>query len=95
MGLRFEWDDNKAHLNLRNHGVGFDEAVTVFVDPLARIFDDEVHSTAERREIIVGHSLRGRFLLVGFTERSDTTRIISARRATRKERNDYEENEFN
>jgi uncharacterized DUF497 family protein len=67
----------------------------VFVDPLARIFDDEVHSATERREIVVGHSLHGRLLLVCFTERGDITRIISARKATRKERNDYEENEFN
>lgn len=94
MGLHFEWDDNKTRLNLRNHGVGFAETATVLVDPLARIFDDEAHSSAERREIVVGHSSYDRLLLVCFTERGDAIRIISARKATRKERNDYEENAF-
>ncbi len=92
MGLRFDWDDHKARLNLRNHGIGFDEAATVFVDPLARIFDDEAHSVEESREIIIGHSSEDRLLLVCFTERADVIRIISARKATRKERSDYEEN---
>ncbi|RPJ51436.1 MAG: BrnT family toxin [Methanobacteriota archaeon] len=95
MGLHFEWDDNKARLNLKNHGIGFDEGATVFVDPLARIFDDEAHSSAEAREIVIGHSAHDRLLLVCFTERGDVIRIISARKATRKERNDYEENAFN
>jgi hypothetical protein len=94
MGLHFEWDDNKARLNLKNHDVGFDEAATVFVDPLARIFDDEAHSSEESREIVIGHSSGDRLLLVCFTERGDVIRIISARKATRKERNDYEENEL-
>lgn len=91
MGLHFEWDDDKARLNVRNHGVGFDEAATVFVDPLARIFDDETHSSEESREIVIGHSSYDRLLLVCFTERGDVIRIISARKTTRKERNDYEE----
>jgi len=94
MGLHFEWGDNKARLNLRSHGIGFDEAATVFVDPLARIFDDETHSLEELREIVIGHSSEDRLLLVCFTERGDVIRIISARKATRKERNDYEENEL-
>ena len=94
MGLHFEWGDNKARLNLRSHGIGFDEAATVFVDPLARIFDDETHSLEELREIVIGHSSDDRLLLVCFTERGDVIRIISARKATRKERNDYEENEL-
>jgi hypothetical protein len=68
------------------------EAQTVFVDPLARIFDDEVHSAEEEREIIIGHSSGDRLLLVCFTERGDVIRIISARKATNRERNDYEEN---
>jgi hypothetical protein len=92
MGLHFEWDDNKAHLNQKNHDVGFDEAETVFIDPLARIFDDETHSVQEEREIIIGHSSSNRLLLVCFTERGDVIRIISARKTTRKERGDYEEN---
>jgi uncharacterized DUF497 family protein len=94
MGLHFEWDDHEARLNLRNHGVGFDEAAMVFLDPLARIFDDEAHSLEEPREIVIGHSSEDRLLLVCFTERGDVIRIISARKATRKERNDYEENTF-
>jgi uncharacterized DUF497 family protein len=92
MGLYFEWDDNKARLNLRHHAIGFDEAATVFLDPLARIFDDEAHSLEESREIVIGHSSEDRLLLVCFTERGYVFRITSARKATRKERNDYEEN---
>jgi uncharacterized DUF497 family protein len=94
MGLHFEWDDNKARSNLKTHGVSFDEAKTVFVNRLAFIFADEAHSTEEEREIIIGHSLSNRLLLVCFIERGEVIRIISARRATKKERNDYEENAF-
>jgi uncharacterized DUF497 family protein len=73
--------------------VSFDEAITVFDDPLAYIFNDEDHSIAEHREIIIGHSVIGRLLVVCFTERSeDVVRIISARQATRMEQKDYEEN---
>ena len=64
--------------------------MTVFSDPLARIHDDPDHSESEHREIIVGNSARGRLLVVSFTERADAIRIISARRATRHEREDYE-----
>lgn len=92
MSLRFEWDANKALANAGKHGVSFEEAVTVFRDPLALIFDDEDHSDEELREIIIGHSERNRLLLVCFTERNDSVRIISARKATRRERRDYEEN---
>ena len=95
MDLRFEWDETKAEINLSKHGVSFQEAQTVFLDPLARIFDDEFRSVDELREIIVGHSIDGRLLLVSFTEReTGLVRIISARRATRRERNDYEENQY-
>ena len=69
----------------------FAEAQTVFDNPLAVIFADEAHSDSEAREIIIGHSARNRLLLVCFTERTDSVRIISARRATAKERSDYEE----
>jgi len=94
MALKFEWDEEKAGSNLSKHKVGFDEASTVFVDPLAKIFYDQEHSTDEIREIIVGHSVLGRLLLVSFTERGrDLVRIISARAATRKERKGYEENQ--
>ena len=94
MGLTFEWDHRKAESNERKHGVAFDEAESLFSDPLARIFDDEEHSAEnERRELIIGHSLRNRLLLVSFTERSkNVVRLISARRVTKKERRDYEEN---
>ena len=92
MPLVFEWDARKAKANERKHGVSFDEASTVFDDPLARIFSDEDHSNGEQREIIVGHSILERLLLVSFTEPgTDRIRIVSARRATRKEQNDYEE----
>jgi uncharacterized DUF497 family protein len=72
--------------------VSFDEALTVFADPLARIFDDEDHSVDEQREIIIGHSVGRRLLVVCFSAREDIVRIFSARRATKRERRDYEEN---
>jgi len=90
--LRFEWDERKAVANLSKHKVSFEEAQTMFYDPLACIFDDEWHSTDEPREIIVGHSNANHLLLVCFTERDPgLIRIISARRATKRERKDYEE----
>ena len=87
----FEWDAQKAAENLKNHGVAFDEALTVFADPLANIFDDPDHSDEERRELIIGHSAPQRLLVVSFTDRGRRTRIISARQATARERRDYEE----
>lgn len=92
--MEFEWHAEKAASNKRKHGITFDEAMTVFADPLAAIFDDEEHSEDELREIIVGQSSKGRLLLVSFTERGDKVRIISARRATKRERSDHEENPF-
>lgn len=93
MSLQFEWDRKKAASNLTNHKVSFDEASTVFDDPLACIFDDEDHSIDEQREIILGHSVLNRLLLVCFTERmGDCVRIISAREVTKRERQDYEKN---
>ena len=91
MAMEFEWDARKATTNLTKHGVSFEEAATVFNDPLAAIFDDEAHSIEENREIIIGHSNTNRLLLVSFTERSEQVRIISARRAMKREREDYEE----
>ena len=91
MPLVFEWDAKKAKNNHRKHGVSFDEACTVFDDPLAAIFHDEDHSVGEPREIIIGHSIIRRLVIVCFTVRSkDRIRIISARPATRRERSDYE-----
>ena len=92
--MEFEWDNNKAVSNQVKHDISFEEAKTVFTNPLAVIFDDEDNSDDEKREIIVGHSQTNRLLLVSFTERSTAIRIISARKATRTERKDYEENAF-
>lgn len=92
MPVEFEWDGDKAASNVTKHAVTFDEASTVFGDPLAVIFDDQEHSLDEIREIIIGHSILERLLLVSFTERGeDTVRIISARKATKRERKDYEQ----
>ena len=93
MALEFEWDASKAEENVTTHGVRFDEGLTVFANPLARIFDDPDHSDTERRELIIGHSARHRLVLVAYTERLGRIRIISARLATRQERNDYEQAE--
>ena len=92
MSFEFEWDDAKAKANLKKHRVPFPEALTVFVDPLARIFDDPDHSETEVREIIVGYSTKPRLLVVGFTERSGRVRLIHARRATKAEQKRHEEN---
>jgi uncharacterized protein len=91
MSLQFEWDSKKAEANKVKHGVSFVEAITVFADPLARIFEDPEHSETERREIIIGHSNKRNLILVTFVE-DDRVRLISARKATRTERKDYEEN---
>lgn len=92
--MKFEWDRLKATTNLKKHGISFEEAQTVFENPLAFIFEDEAHSTTEHQEIIIGHSQRNRLLLISFTERPNAIRIVSARLATQKEREDYEQNTF-
>lgn len=89
--MEFEWDPEKAAKNLRNHGVWFSEAATVFDDPLSVTVPDPDHSTAEDRLIIVGQSLQRRLLIVSFGERGDRFRIISARTLTRAESKAYEE----
>ena len=89
--MRFEWDAGKASSNLRRHSVSFPDAITIFADPLARIHADPDHSTGESREIIIGRTANGQLLLVSFVEREDSVRLISARRATRRERHEYEE----
>lgn len=92
MALEFEWDEKKAAANLVRHSLSFEEAQTVFLDPLARIIEDEVHSTAERRELIIGQTLSGQFVFVCFTQRaSQLVRLISARPGTKKERRKYED----
>jgi uncharacterized DUF497 family protein len=88
--LEFTWDERKAQGNMRKHGVRFEEAVTVFVDPLARAYDDPDHSETEARFLLVGHSFAGRMLLAVHAEKGDTIRIISARRTTPSEREGYE-----
>ncbi|MCW5960228.1 MAG: BrnT family toxin [Pyrinomonadaceae bacterium] len=89
--MQFEWNPEKAELNLKKHGVSFEEAKTVFGDFLARIFEDEEHSLGEKRNGIVGHSAKNRLLIISFTEReNDTIRIISARETTAKEKRKYE-----
>jgi uncharacterized protein len=93
MNYQFQWDTQKAELNISKHGVDFHEAKTVFDDFLACIFDDPKHSLGEKREIIIGHSHNNRLLLVCFTEKKQgIIRIFSARLATKKERRDYESN---
>jgi uncharacterized DUF497 family protein len=89
--MEFEWDTNKAASNLGKHGVSFDEAKTVFDDSLYVDFYDPDHSDDEERYLIVGESNRGRLLIVSYTERKDSIRVISAREVTRSEREAYEE----
>ena len=89
--MQFEWDARKAGENLRKHGVSFDEASSVFDDPLGISYPDPDHSDDERRFVTFGHSSSSRLLVVSHTERGDTWRIINARPATRSEQIIYEE----
>ncbi len=89
--MQFEWDTIKAAVNVSRHGVSFDESKTVFDDPLYVDFSDPDHSDEEHRYIIVGESQQGRLLVVSYTERDDTIRIMSSREVTPGERRDYEE----
>jgi hypothetical protein len=89
--VEFEWDPNKASQNLLKHSVSFNEAATVFADPLSIDIFDPNHSVEEARHIIVGVSSSGRFLLAAYTHRGARIRIISARQMTRSERRDYED----
>ena len=89
--MKFEWDPQKASLNLLNHRVSFEEAASVFGDPLAATVADPDHSTDERRFITIGVTLAQRLVVVVHAERASQTRIISARAATRGEKKKYEE----
>jgi hypothetical protein len=89
--VEFEWDRVKAAANLKRHRVSFHEAAAVLEDPLSTTFPDEAHSEAEPRFLTIGASTRGHILVVAHMERNDTVRIISARRATRREREFYEQ----
>jgi uncharacterized DUF497 family protein len=88
--MKFEWDEAKAGANLAKHRVSFEEAITVFDDPLYVDFYDPDHSQDESRYIIIGLSRQGRLLLVSYAERDNIVRLISAREVTRGERKAYE-----
>jgi uncharacterized DUF497 family protein len=88
--MQFEWDREKARKNLKKHKVSFDEAVTVFYDPLSATFNDPDHSDDEQRLITVGYSSHRRLLVVAHAERGKTIRIISARSVTAHERKRHE-----
>jgi uncharacterized DUF497 family protein len=88
--MQFQWDRVKARKNLKKHKVSFDEAVTVFYDPLTATFDDPDHSHDEQRLITIGYSSRSRLLVVAHTEEGETIRIISARYETAHERKRHE-----
>ena len=90
MALSFEWNETKASSSFKKHGVSFEEATTVFGDTLSFTISDPLHSVEEDRFIIIGHSYRNRLVVVVHTERGDKIRIISARLATKGERNFYE-----
>ena len=88
--MRFVWDGKKAAANRQKHGVSFDEAVTVFYDPLAATVQDPDHSAGERRLITIGYSWSGRLLVAAHVERGTIVRIISARLASGQERKRHE-----
>lgn len=88
--MKFEWDKDKERRNIRKHAISFDEAVTVFYDPLSATFADPDHSIEEVRLITVGYSSQGRLFVISHTERGDAIRIISARPATILERKRHE-----
>jgi uncharacterized DUF497 family protein len=88
--MEFEWNPDKAALNLEKHGVSFQQAATVFDDPLSVTFPDPDHSTGESRYVIIGVSRFGQLLVVAHTDRGEKVRIISARKASRQERRFYE-----
>ncbi len=89
-GVEFEWDDQKAQLNITNHGITFEEAAEVFFDPFYQYGDATPADVNEQRDFILGYSVAQRLLLVVYTERRERTRIMSARLATRVERKHYE-----
>lgn len=90
MGLIFEWDKKKAKMNVTKHNVSFKEASTVFKDTLSLTIEDPIHSDEEERYIIIGESFKHRLLVVVHTVRNDRIRILSARKAAKKERRYYE-----
>ena len=91
MAIPFEWDEEKAEINLKKHKVGFEEAKSVFGDPFSITVDDPDHSKEEQCFIDIGKSTSGKLLVVVYTERGSKIRIISCRKATPAERRKYEE----
>jgi len=91
VSMIFEWDEKKARVNLKKHGVSFDEAVSIFRDPLSITVADPTHSETEYRFLDIGISDQGRLLVVSYTERASRIRIISSRQALPMERKAYEE----
>jgi hypothetical protein len=91
--LTFEWDEEKAKRNLKKHGVSFEEAKMVFNDPFSITIPDPLHSDDEQRFINIGNIPKGRVLVVVYTERGSNIRIISCRKALKKEKRIYEEKE--
>ena len=91
MNITFDWNSAKAELNLQKHHISFEEACTVFNDPLFLTFLDVEHSDDEERYITLGLSIRNRLLLIAHTDTEDNIRLISARKATKHERRFYEE----
>jgi hypothetical protein len=91
VAANFEWDGRKASANQKKHGVRFEEAATVFGDPLTLTFRDPDHSGEEERYLTFGTSARNRLLVVAHTSRGDNIRLISARHMTPRERRDYEQ----
>jgi len=89
--VEFEWDPRKARINRRKHGVSFEEAATVFDNPLATYYEDPDHSVTERRYLTIGTSALGRLLHIAFADRLGRIRIIQARKLTKNERQQYEE----
>lgn len=91
MKLCFEWDEEKARRNIEKHGINFEEGISIFHDPFSISIDDPDHSENEERYIDIGVSENSRILVVNYTERAGRIRIISCRKATKRERRQYEE----
>jgi uncharacterized protein len=89
--VTFEWDARKAAANLKKHKLAFEDAATVFLDPLAMTYPDPDHSLNEHREVTIGHTMEGHLIFIAHCERGGKIRIISARLATATERKQYEE----
>ena len=91
MALTFEWDSRKARSNLSKHGISFEEASTIFGNSLSLTIPDPDHSITERRYVTMGRAFNGKLLVVVHTDRGNNIRMISARRASRRERRFYEQ----